>query len=313
MNKFRIIITDGLEAAGQELLAAEARVDDRSGIAPEELASILNDYDGLIVRSRTKVTRALLNAAPNLKVVGRAGVGVDNIDLAAAKEQGVTVVNSPTATTTAVAELALALMLDLARRTPAADASMKQGAWEKKALKGNELYGKTLGIIGVGNIGGAVAQRAAAFGMRIIGFDAWLPAEKIRANGAEPVSLEDLYAQADYISLHVPMTDETRGMIGTAAFASMKDGVRLVCTARGGVIAEDALLAALDSGKAAGAGLDVFAQEPPGKTPLVTHPGVVATPHIGAQTEEAQERAAVDIASEILNVLNGRTLRWKVV
>ena len=313
MTRHRIIITDGLETAGKDLLAAEAQVADHTGISAEELTLILHDYDALIVRSRTKVNRSLLSAAPNLKVVGRAGVGVDNIDLAAAGDSGVTVVNSPVATTTAVAELALTLMLDLARRTPYADASMKQGAWEKKALKGSELYGKTLGIIGVGNIGGAVAQRASAFGMRIIGFDAWLPADRILENGAEPVSLDELYARSDYISLHVPMTDETRGMINAAAFAAMKPGVRLVCTARGGVVDEDALLAALESGQAAGAGLDVFAQEPPGRTALVSHPGVVATPHIGAQTEEAQERAAVDIATEILNALNGRPLRWKIV
>ena len=190
---------------------------------------------------------------------------------------------------------------------------MKKGEWQKKALKGSELSGKTLGIIGVGNIGGAVAARAAAFGMSIIGHDAWLSDDRILSNGATPVSLEALYQQADYISLHVPLTDATRGIINAESFSAMKTGVRLVCTARGGVVDEDALLAALESGKVAGAGLDVFAKEPPGDSPLVGHPGVVATPHIGAQTDEAQERAAVDIASEVLNVLFERPLRWKVV
>ncbi len=313
MTNYRILITDGLEEAGKTLLLTESQVDDCTGIAADELLKILNEYDGLIVRSRTKVTAQVMEAAPRLRVIGRAGVGVDTIDLPAAKARSITVVNSPTATTTAVAELTLALMLDLARRTPFADASMKRGEWQKKALKGSELSGKTLGIIGVGNIGSAVAHRASGFGMRVIGFDELLSAETVRANGAEPVSLDGLYAAADYISIHVPLTEQTRGMVDAASFTKMKPGVRIVCTARGGVIEEDALLAALGSGRVAGAGLDVFAEEPPGISALVAHPNVVATPHIGAQTAEAQERAAVDIASEVLNALNGRPLRWKVV
>ncbi len=313
MPPHNILIADGLEPSGLNILASSgAAVSNREGISPAELQTILGDYDALIVRSRTKVTASLLAAAPRLKVVGRAGVGVDTIDLEAAKTHGVIVVNSPIATTIAVAELTLALMLDLARMTPFADAKMKQGEWAKKQLMGAELFGKTLGIIGVGNIGGAVAQRAAAFGMRVIGYDAWIPPERIRLNGAEPVALEAIYAHSDYISLHVPLTPETRGLIGTDTLAQMKPGVRLVCAARGGVIDEDALLQALESGKVAGAGLDVFGQEPPGRSPLVLHPRVVATPHIGAQTREAQERAAVDIATEILRALNGDDLRWRV-
>lgn len=309
----KILITDGLEQAGQTILSLAGTVDDRTGIPLADLPAVLPDYDALIVRSRTKVTAALLAAAPTLKVVGRAGVGVDNIDLDAAQARGVTVVNSPTATSIAVAELALALMLDLARRTPYADASMKRGEWAKKELMGAELSGKTLGIVGVGNIGREVARRAAAFGMEILGFDAWLPAERIRENGAEPVSLEELYARSDYLSLHVPLTPETRGLLGAAAIEAMKPGVRLICTARGGVVDEEALLAALEAGRVAGAGLDVFAQEPPGLSPLVAHPGVVATPHIGAQTEEAQVRAAIDIAEEVRRALEGKPLRWRVV
>ena len=233
MNDYRILIADGLEPAGLDILNAAARVEDLTGIGPDALLNVLPGADALIVRSRTKVTQTLLEAAQDLKVIGRAGVGVDSIDLAAARGRGVTVVNSPIATTGAVAELALGLMLALARSIPQADASMKKGAWEKKTLKGVELAGKTLGIIGVGNIGAALAALGTALGMEVLGYDAWLTPEKVRANGAAPVELAELYRRADYISLHVPLTDETRGMIGTAALASMKPGVRLVCTARG--------------------------------------------------------------------------------
>jgi len=248
-----------------------------------------------------------------LKVVGRAGVGVDNIDLYAARERGVIVVNTPEATTVSVAEQTLALMLSLARNIPTADASMKAGNWLKNSLNGTELYRKTLGIIGIGRIGNAVAERVGVFRMHVIGYDPLLSAEQIRKNGAVPVTLEGLFAQSDYISLHVPLTDKTQGMIDEAALRKMKPGVRIICAARGGIIDEDALLAALESGQVAGAALDVFAQEPPGLTPLVAHPKVIASPHIGAQTIEAQVRAAEDVAQEVLNALRGEKLRWQVV
>jgi len=308
----KVLIADGLSAAGLERLRREAEVDDRSGLSAADLLESMGEYQALIVRSRTQVTAELLAAAGRLKVVGRAGVGVDNIDLAAARQRGVIVVNTPTATSIAVAELTLGLMLDLARLTPRADAAMKAGRWIKDELKGSELFGKTLGVVGVGNIGAAVAARAAAFGMTVIGYDAWLSPEKIRSNGAEPVSLEALFARSDYISLHVPLTDETRGMIGAEALAAMKAGVRLVCAARGGVIDEVDLLTALESGRVAGAGLDVFAVEPPGATPLIRNANVVATPHIGAQTAEAQARAALDVAEEVMRALRGEALRWRV-
>ncbi len=313
MPDWKILLTDNLEEKGQAILRAAANVDDRSGIPTEELLEIINQYDAMIVRGRTKVTADVFAAAANLKVVGRAGVGANNIDLAAAQSRGVMVVNSPTATTIAVAEHTLSLMLALIRALPKADTAMKSGQWIKKQLVGVELHGKTLGIIGMGRIGAAVSQRAGAFGMQVLGHDPLLGDSEIRQRGAEPVPLTELYARSDFISLHVPLTPDTRGMIDGQSLGLMKRGVRLICTARGGLIDETALLAALESGQAAGAALDVFANEPPGLTALVAHPNVIATPHIGAQTTEAQVRAATDIASEVLAALRGTPLRWKIV
>ena len=313
MTSWKVLITDGLSEKGQAILRSECQVDDRNDIPADELLQVIGEYDALIVRSRTKVTPEVFEAAKKLKVVGRAGVGVDNINLAAAAAHGVTVVNAPKSTSVAVAELALGLMLDLARAIPIADSSMKGGQWLKKELKGVELNGKTLGIIGMGNIGSALAVRAAALGMRVVGFDPLLPAEEISKRGAEPVALDDLYAKADYISLHIPLTEETRGLINGQALAKMKRGVRIVCTARGNIIDETALLGAIESGQVAGAALDVYSKEPPGLTALVAHPKVIATPHIGAQTAEAQVRAAEDMGTEILAALRGEPLRWKVV
>jgi len=312
MQTWKVIITDGLNEDGQAILRSEAQVDDRNEISAEELLKSISAYDALIVRGRTKVNAAVFAAGPKLKIVGRAGVGVDNIDLEAARRCNVRVVNAPLSTSLAVAELTLGLMLSVARMLPRADNSLKNGQWIKKSLEGAELNGKTLGIVGIGNIGSAVARRAAAFGMQVIAHDTLKGADEAAAFGAHWVSLDDLYSQADYISLHVPLTEQTRGMINAAALKSMKPGVRLVCAARGGVIDETALLEALNSGQVAAAGLDVFAKEPPGLTDLVAHPNVVATPHIGAQTEEAQARAGVDIASEVLAGLRGQALRWIV-
>ncbi len=312
MSNWKILLTDGLEENGQAILRAAGQLDNKSGISPEDLLQIIGDYDALIVRGRTKVTPAVFDAGKKLKVVGRAGVGVDNIDLNAAKEHKVTVVNSPIATTLAVAELTLALMLSVVREVARADSSMKAGKWLKKEFEGAELNGKTLGVIGFGRIGASVAQRAAAFGMKIIGYDPMLDGSVIRERGGEPVTLDDLLAESDMITMHIPLTASTRGILNAEAFEKMKKGVYIVCAARGGVIDEDALLAALESGKVAGAGLDVFATEPPGATALVMHPKVIAVPHVGAQTVEAQARAADDIATEVLAGLNGEALRWKV-
>lgn len=312
MTDFNVLITDGLEESGQSILRAASHVDDKAGISAPELVKAVGDYDALVVRGRTKVTAEVFDAAKKLKVVGRAGVGVDNIDLESAKKHGVTVVNAPVATTVAVAELTFGLLLALSREFPRADATMKGGEWLKKELQGVELNGKTLGIIGYGRIGMEVGKRAAAFGMNVIAYDPLVQESDIKGRGAEPVSIQDLYEWSDFISLHLPLNVQTRDLIGPMAFSEMKDGVRIVCAARGGIIDEPALLAALNSGKVAAAALDVFANEPPGPTDLINHPKVIATPHIGAQTVEAQVRAAEDIADEVLAALRGEPLRWKV-
>lgn len=313
MADWRILITDGLNEEGQAILRAGSSAEDRPGISGEELLQEAGRFDALIVRSRTKVTAGVFEVAPRLKVVGRAGVGVDNIDLAAAKSHQVTVVNAPQSTSQAVAEHTLALILALARELPRADAAMKAGQWIKKDLEGIELHGKTIGVVGLGNIGMRVAGFSAALGMKPLGFDPLISPDQIQDRGAEPVPLEELFARADFITLHVPLTAETRGMINVQALSHMKHGVRLICTARGGIIDEDALFQALESGQVAGAALDVFAKEPPGMTRLVAHPKVIATPHIAAQTAEAQALAAEDIAAEVLAALRGEPLRWKIV
>ena len=312
MSEWKILITDNIHEAGKEILREHAEVDDRRGITAEELFQVVGGYDALIVRGRTKLPRHVFEAATQLKVIGRAGIGVDNIDLAAANAHGVMVVNSPHATTIAVAEHTLALLLALVRSIPKADAAMKSGQWIKNQLEGIEIHGKVLGVIGMGAIGGAVAEKASALGMEVIGHDPLISGKDVHGHNAKPASLSEVYAQSDIITLHVPLTRETRGMIDGQALAHMKRGIRLICTARGGVIDETALLGALESGQVDGAALDVYAKEPPGMTALVTHPSVICTPHIGAQTIEAQARASVDIAQEVLAALKGEKLRWKV-
>jgi D-3-phosphoglycerate dehydrogenase len=312
MPNYKILITDGLDARGQSILRASADLDYRASTTAEELLNLIANYEALIVRGQSRVTSDVIDAAPQLKVVGRAGVGVDNIDLEAAKKRGITVVNAPTSTTIAVAELAFALLLAVAREIPRADVSMKQGQWNKKEFEGVELGGKTLGIIGFGRIGIEVGRRAAAFGMNVIVYDPNVTEHELQHADAEPVSIQDLFAWSDFISLHLPLNVQTRDLIGPMAFSQMKDGVRIVSTARGGIINESALLDALNSGKVAGVALDVFEKEPPGLTELVSHPRVIATPHIGAQTSEAQSRAAEDIANEVLAALRDKPLRWKV-
>ncbi|HJQ15107.1 MAG TPA: hydroxyacid dehydrogenase [Anaerolineales bacterium] len=312
MANYNILVSDGLDGRGQSILRASATVDYRGSTSAEDLLQIIPKYDALVIRGQTRVTPAVLEAASGLKVIGRAGVGVDNVDLEAARKHNVTVVNAPTSTTVAVAELAFGLLLALARDIPRADASMKQGMWAKKEFQGVELQGKTLGIIGFGRIGQEVGRRAAAFGMNVIIYDPnALEHELVYGNG-EPASLQDLFAWSDFISLHLPLTVHTRDLLGPIAFSQMKDGVRLVSTARGGIIDESALLEALNHGKVAGVALDVFEKEPPGLTELVAHPRVITSPHIGAQTAEAQSRAAEDIAHEVLSALRGESLRWKV-
>lgn len=312
MPNYNILISDGLEARGQSILREAASVEYRDSTPADDLLQMIGEYDALIVRGATRVTSTVMDAASRLKVIGRAGVGVDNIDLEAAKKRNITVVNAPASTTVAVAELAMGLLLAVARDIPRADASMKGGQWVKKQFEGAELNGKTLGIIGFGRIGIEVARRANAFGMSVIIYDPNASEHELEHGNAEPVSLQDLYAWSDFISLHLPLNVHTRDLIGPMAFSQMRDGVRIVSTARGGIIDETALLAALNSGKVAGAALDVFEKEPPGLTDLVAHPRLIATPHIGAQTGEAQSRAAEDIAGEVLSALQGKPLRWRV-
>lgn len=312
MSAWKVLLTDGLEENGKEILRKSAEVVDQPGITAEDLLKVVGEYDALIVRGRTKVTAAVFDAGKKLKVVGRAGVGVDNIDLAAAKAHGVTVVNSPLATSVAVAELTMGLMLSAVREIARADAGLKTGKWLKKELEGTELMGKTLGVIGFGRIGAAVAKRAAAFDMAIVGYDPLIPAEEIKKRGGQPMGLDELLKVSDFITMHLPLTADTKNMLNAGAFEKMKKGVYIICAARGGVIDEAALLEALNSGKVAGAALDVYAVEPPGQTDLVNHPKVVGTPHIGAQTVESQTRAANDISEEVINALADKPLRWKV-
>jgi len=311
--KWKILLTDGLSKISDQALLDSAELVDRKGITAEELMEEIKNFNAVIVRGRTKITEAVLSAAPNLKVVGRMGVGVDNIDLEAARSHNVTVVNCPVATTVSVAELTMGLMLSLIRGITKADPGMKSGDWLKKQLRGTELFQKTLGVIGFGHIGETVAKRAMAFDMKVIASDPVRPADEVKAAGAEPVSFEELLKQSDIITMHIPHIKATHHLLDDEAFSKMKDQVLIICAARGGVIDESALLAALESGKVAGAALDVFESEPPGEHPLPLHPNVVATPHIGAQTKEAQLRAGFDILSEVVAALDKEPLRWKIV
>lgn len=311
--KWKILLTDGLAPISDPELLASVALDDKKGISAEELLDIVGEYDAVIVRGRTKITEDVLRSANKLKVVGRMGVGVDNIDLKAASSHNVTVVNAPVATTVSVAELTMGLMLSLIRGIPKADAGMKNGEWLKKELVGTELYQKTLGVIGFGHIGEEVGKRAQAFGMKVIAYDPIRPAEEIKSVSAEPVSFDELLRQSDIITMHIPHINATHHLLNEDSFKLMKEGVRIICAARGGVIDEKALLAALESGKVAGAALDVFEKEPPGESALAKHPNVVDTPHIGAQTKEAQLRAGHDILEEVVAALDGKPLRWKIV
>jgi D-3-phosphoglycerate dehydrogenase / 2-oxoglutarate reductase len=312
MAQYKILVSDGLAEAGLALLQSVGEVINNPKITAVELLEDIGNYQALVVRSRTKVTAQAIQAGRQLKVIGRAGVGVDNIDVKAALAGGIIVVNSPLAATNAVAEHTLGLMLALARRLPAADASMKQQKWEKSAFMGSELSGKTLGLLGLGRIGAQVAHLAAAFGMVVLAYDPLIEAGVIRERGVAPVSFDEALARSDYLSLHLPLTPATHNMMGPAQFSQMKPGARLVCAARGGVVDENALRQALDSGQLAGAALDVFTNEPPAAGSIAEHPKVIATPHIGAQTLEAQSKAGLAIAEEVTSVLNGKEPRWKV-
>lgn len=300
----KVLISDRFSPAAVQAFANRGiEVDLRPGLGAEELLAIIDQYDGLAVRSGTKVNAALLAAASRLKVVGRAGIGTENIDLAAATDRGVLVMNTPFGNTVTTAEHAIALMFALARQIPAANASTHQGLWEKARFEGVELTGKTLGIIGSGNIGAIVADRALGLKMRVVAFDPFLSEERARDMCLEKVDLETLFARADFISLHTPLTEATRNMISAETIARMKDGVRIVNCARGGLINEADLRQAILSGKVAGAALDVFQTEPARDNPLFGLEQVVCTPHLGASTAEAQENQAVQVAEQMSDFL----------
>lgn len=294
----KIIICDKTEKEYiEQMRAAGLTVDVRDDITPEQLMVELPNYDGMVVRSRTKVRKDLIDACPNLKVIVRGGAGLDTIDHEYAKQKGIVVMNTPLANSKSVAELAIGYMLMLARSLFAASATMKAEKWEKKAFNGDEIGGKTLGLIGIGNIGREVAKRAIAMEMSVVAYD---PYVKETDKGIKLVSLDELLAQADYISLHLPKTKESANMISKEQFAKMKNGVRIVNCARGGIVNEEALHEALTSGKVAGAALDVFNEEPPTDWKLAKLENVIASPHIGAATKEAQARVGAEVAEKLI-------------
>jgi D-3-phosphoglycerate dehydrogenase len=314
MNSNKILVTDEVSNSGlQPLREAGFRVDKRVGLTHEELRTAINDYAGLVVRSETRVTADLMDSGTALRVVGRAGVGVDNIDVPAATERGIVVMNAPDGNTNTTAEHTIALLIALARRVPQANSSLKSGNWDRKSFIGVELQGKTLGVIGLGRIGRTVAARARAFGMKIVAFDPFIAPEQARDLEIELAPLNELFAGADFITIHTPLTVETRGLIGRDAFGRMKQGVRIINCARGGLVDEGALYDAITSGIVAGAALDVFAEEPPSANhPLLALDEVIATPHLGASTTEAQEGVAYTVAEQMRDYLLSGALRGAV-
>ncbi len=300
----RVLISDQMDPKAAEVFRANGvEVDERPGLSKDELKAVIGDYDGLAIRSATKVTADLLDAAPDLKVVGRAGIGVDNVDIPAATARGVVVMNTPYGNSITTAEHAVALMFALARELPAADISTQAGKWEKNRFMGVELTSKTLGLIGCGNIGSIVADRAIGLRMKVIAYDPFLTPERAVELGVEKVTLDQLLARADFITLHTPLTEQTRHILSAASLAKTKRGVRIINCARGGLIDEKALKAALDSGQVGGAALDVFVEEPATDNPLFGTPGLVATPHLGASTTEAQVNVAIQVAEQMSDFL----------
>jgi D-3-phosphoglycerate dehydrogenase len=302
----RVLVADKLSAAGLDILRAapDIEVDQAVGLKPAELAEKIPPYHGLIVRSGSTVTAEVIAAAANLKAIGRAGIGVDNIDVEAATKKGVVVMNTPAGNNVTTAEHAISMMLALARSIPQATASMKAGKWEKGKFTGSEVFNKTLGIVGLGNIGSLVADRALGLKMKVIAYDPFISPEAAQRLGVELVTLDELFPRSDFVSIHTPLNPQTRGLIGAAAFAKMKKGVRIINCARGGIVDETALAAAIQDGKVAGAALDVFEQEPPAADhPLLKLDKVICTPHLGAATDEAQINVAIAIAQQMVNYL----------
>jgi D-3-phosphoglycerate dehydrogenase len=301
MAKMKVFVADSIAKEGIAEFGRfpELELVVKTGLAPADLAAALGDAAGLVVRSATQASRQVIEAGKALKVIGRAGAGVDNIDVAAATERRILVVNTPGGNAEAAAELAVGLMFALAREIPRADASMKAGTWEKKGFSGSELLGKTLGLVGIGHVGGAVARMARGIGMAVIAHDPYVKPDRAASLGVLLAGLDDLLAAADFISVHAPRNDATKGLLDAAAFGKMKTGVFVVNCARGGIVVEKDLVAALDAGKVRGAGVDVFEKEPPADWTLAKHPKVIATPHLGATTAEAQVNVAVMIARQI--------------
>jgi D-3-phosphoglycerate dehydrogenase len=311
----RILVTDSLARQGLEVFerAAGYKVDVRLGLKPPELKKIVSPYHGWVIRSGTKVTAELIEAAESLKVIGRAGVGVENIDVEAASKRGVVVMNTPGGNNVTTAEHTISLMLALARHIPQAVASLKSGEWKRDKFMGVELCNKTLGVIGLGNVGSIVAERAAGLRMKVIGHDPFVAPESAARLGVELVSLEEIFARSDFITVHVPLMNETRGMINRKAFAKMKKGVRIINCARGGIVDEQDLAQALQEGKVAGAALDVYVDEPPSpEHPLLKLEQVITTPHLGASTDEAQLNVAIAVAEQMVDFLSRGVIRYAV-
>ncbi|MEI7814658.1 MAG: phosphoglycerate dehydrogenase, partial [Coriobacteriia bacterium] len=303
----KVLVAEQIAPSGIELLKEKFDVDVKTDLTPEQLVAEIGAYDALIVRSATQASREVIEAGVNLKIIGRAGVGVDNVDVDAATERGVIVCNAPTSNIVSAAEQTMALMLAIARKTPQANASMHAGKWERSKFTGAELYEKTLAVIGLGRIGSLVAERARAFGMKLVGYDPYTSEERAAKMGVTLYqTVEELLPLADFITVHLPKTKDTIGMFGAEQFAQMKTGVRLVNTARGGIYQVPALADAVRSGKVAGAGIDVFEVEPCTDSPLIEFDNVILTPHLGASTAEAQDRAGEQIAEYVVLGLEGR-------
>jgi len=310
MSDIKVLVADDLSKAAVELMTkAGLSVDVKVGLAPAQLGEIIGAYHGLAVRSATKVTADILARASSLKIVGRAGVGVDNIDVKAATEHKVQVINTPSGNAVAAGELALGFMFALARKIPQATASMKRGEWEKKKFSGVEITGKTLGVVGFGNIGRQVAERAVGLRMKVLAYDPLLAPGSAAPAGIELVSFDDLVGRSDFITLHIPLTAETKNLFGTATLAKMKKGSYLINCARGGVIDETALYESLKAGHLGGAALDVFEKEPCGPLPLFELDNVIASPHLGASTKEAQSKVAVELAEVFVDFFKNGKVR----
>ncbi len=309
---FKVLISDPLSKEGVDILKErKIKVDEVSKLSEAELVKKIKGYDGLIVRSDTIVTKKIIKAADKLKVIGRAGVGLDNVDVDAASQKGIIVMNAPAGNTMSTAEHAFSLMLSLSRNIPQANQSCKQGKWDRKRFMGVELYGKTLGIIGLGRIGTEFAKRALSFGMKVLAYDPFLSEDKAKALNVEPVNLDAILRRSDFITIHTPLTDETRHLLDEKAFDKMKKGIRIINAARGGIIDEAALAKAIASGKVAGAALDVYETKlkPPSDSPVINLENVITTPHLGASTEEAQINVSIDIAKSVADALLGKGFR----